>query len=106
MTTWTTALDTRHPVAVVRALGATPGQAGAGLAVAQMLPALPGVLFGLPFGIELYRFLDRDEAGYAPLWWMVTAGVGELAMVTALTAVFAVAAVRRPVTEDLRSAPA
>ena len=51
---WTTALDTRRPVALVRALGATPGQVTLGLSVAQMIPALVGALLGIPLGIALY----------------------------------------------------
>ena len=100
------ALDTRHPLAVARALGATPGQAGAGLAVAPLLPALPGVILGVPFGIGLYRLFDNDEVTAAPLWWMVAAALGVLTMVTVLTAVPALAAARRPITDGLRAAPA
>ncbi len=104
VSTWTAALDTRHPLAVARALGATPGQAGAGLAVAQLLPALPGMILGIPFGIELYRFFGPDEAANPPVWWMAATGLAVLTMVTALTAVPALAAARRPVTDGLRSA--
>ncbi len=101
VSTWTSVLDTRHPLAVARALGATPAQAGTGLAVAQLLPALPGVVLGIPAGIELYRFFTMDETTPAPGWWMVAAGLGVLAAVTALTAVPALVAARHPVTEGL-----
>jgi len=102
VSTWTTVLDSRHPLAVARALGASPGQVGMGLAVAQLLPALPGVLLGIPVGIELYGFFDTGGTAAAPVWWLVTAGLGVLGTVTALTAVPALAATRHPVTDGLR----
>lgn len=101
VSTWASVLDTRHPLAVARALGATPAQAGAGLAVAQLLPALPGVLLGIPAGIELYSFVNLSETVPAPAWWMITAALSVLAVVTTLTAVPALAAARRPLTGDL-----
>jgi putative ABC transport system permease protein len=100
---WTAVLDTRQPLAVARALGATPGQAGIGLAVAQLLPAVPGVAAGIPFGTVLYLFFDGDR--YAPAAWLVGAALGVLLVVTALTAVPAMAAAQRPVANTLRSAP-
>ncbi|HEY0999726.1 MAG TPA: FtsX-like permease family protein, partial [Streptosporangiaceae bacterium] len=53
VTAWTTMLDTRHPAALARALGATPRNVAAGLTAAQLLPAVPGVLLGIPLGIGL-----------------------------------------------------
>ncbi len=51
---WTTALETRHPAAVARALGATPEQIAIGLSVAQLLPAVFGALLGILGGIGIY----------------------------------------------------
>jgi len=104
VSTWAAVLDTRQPLAVVRVLGATPAQAGLGLAVAQLLPAVLGVAIGIPFGIELFLFFAGDGT-YAPAPWMLAAGVGVLLAVAALTAVPAMAAARRPVADTLRSAP-
>jgi putative ABC transport system permease protein len=104
VSTWTAVLDTRQPLAVARVLGATPGQAGAGLAVAQLLPALLGVAVGIPFGIKLCLFFAGDGT-YAPTSWMLAAGLGVLLAVAALTAVPAMAAARRPVADTLQSAP-
>jgi len=39
--------------ALARALCATPRQVSSGLSVAQVLPALPGALLGVPLGIGL-----------------------------------------------------
>ena len=52
---WTTVLDTRHPAAVARVLGATPQQITSGLSMTQMFPALLGSLLGIPGGIALYE---------------------------------------------------
>ena len=51
---WTTALETRHPAALARALGATPEQITTGLSVAFLRPALLGALLGIPGGIAIY----------------------------------------------------
>ncbi|MFG1913932.1 FtsX-like permease family protein [Micromonospora sp. NPDC048898] len=101
VSTWTAVLDTRHPLAVARALGATPAQAGLGLAVAQLLPAIPGVAVGIPFGIGLYLFFDGER--YPPVSWTLSTAVGVLVAVATLTAVPALAAARRPVADTLRS---
>jgi putative ABC transport system permease protein len=105
VSTWTAVLDARHPLAVARALGATPGQAGMGLAVAQLLPAMSGVAVGVPFGIGLFLFFAGDGR-YAPGWWMFATALGVLLAVAALTAVPALAAARHPVADTLRSTPA
>src|ERR1019366_5968741 len=51
---WTTALETRHPAALARALGATPAQITTGLSAAFLPPALLGALLGIPGGIGIY----------------------------------------------------
>jgi putative ABC transport system permease protein len=51
---WTTALETRYPAALARALGATPGQVTTGLTAAYLAPALAGALLGIPGGIVVY----------------------------------------------------
>jgi putative ABC transport system permease protein len=52
--TWSTAVQARRPLTIARTLGATPGQVIASLCVAQLLPALPGTLLGIPAGLTLY----------------------------------------------------
>ncbi|MFG2051322.1 FtsX-like permease family protein [Micromonospora sp. NPDC048935] len=101
VSTWTAVLDTQHPLAVARALGATPAQAGLGLAVAQLIPAVPGVAAGIPFGIGLYLFFDGER--YPPAAWTLTTAAGVLIAVATLTAAPALAAARRPVADTLRS---
>jgi ABC-type lipoprotein release transport system permease subunit len=65
-TTWATVLDARQFSAVVRALGATPGQARAGLSAAQVLPALAGALLGIPAGTALYAAVQHGGAAGRP----------------------------------------
>src|SRR5580704_577808 len=52
--TWATVLDARPAAALARALGATPQQVSAGMSAAQVLPALPGAILGVPLGIGLF----------------------------------------------------
>jgi len=90
VTAWSTMLDTRHPAALARALGATPRDVAAGLTAAQLLPAVPGTLFGIPLGIGL--FAAANGAGAAattipPAWWLLAAVLGVLLAVAALTTI-------------------
>ncbi|MBF9132252.1 FtsX-like permease family protein [Plantactinospora sp. S1510] len=105
VSTWTAVLDARQPLAVARTLGATPGQAGVGLALAQLLPAVPGVAVGIPAGIGLVAFVSIGEVQYPPGSWLLATALGVLLAVAALTAVPAMVATRRPVVDTLRSAP-
>ncbi|MFK3979686.1 FtsX-like permease family protein [Micromonospora sp. NPDC050397] len=106
VSTWTAVLDARQPLAVARTLGATPTQASLGLAVAQLLPAIPGVLAGIPAGIGLLTFVSRAEVRYPPASWLLATAIGVLLAVAALTAIPAMVATRRPVVDTLRSVSA
>jgi len=102
--TWATVLDTRRPAALSRALGATPQQVSAGLSAAQVLPAVPGALIGVPLGIGL--FAVANHAGLVtipPAWWMAVAVVATLLAVAVLVAIPARVGARRLVTEILQS---
>ncbi|MFI7648755.1 FtsX-like permease family protein [Micromonospora sp. NPDC049460] len=105
VSSWTAVLDARQPLAVARTLGATPAQAGVGLAVAQLLPAIPGVIAGIPAGIGLVAFVSTGEVQYPPGSWLLATVLGVLLAFAALTAVPAMVATRRPVVDVLRSAP-
>jgi putative ABC transport system permease protein len=102
--TWSTALDTRHASALARALGATPQQVSAGLSAAQVLPALPGALRGIPPGIGL--FAAANHAGIVtipPASWLLAAVLGTLLALTGLTTIPARIGAHRSVAEILRS---
>jgi putative ABC transport system permease protein len=97
-TAWATVLDARHSTALARALGASPRQVGAGLAAAQVLPALPGVIIGVPLGIALFAAASGSGKVLVPsAWWLAAAVVGTLVIVAALTTIPARIGARRPV---------
>jgi putative ABC transport system permease protein len=101
---WTTALETRQPAAVARALGATPRQVATGLSVALMLPALLGALLGIAGGIGLHH--AAKEAGPTPVppgLWLAALVVATLLVIAVLTAVPLSIDARRPVAEVLQS---
>ena len=102
---WTTALETRHPAALARALGATPEQITIGLSVAQLLPALIGALLGIVGGIGIY-----DAARSGPGTATLPSALGLAAMVVLtllvialLTAVPTRFGARRPVADVLQA---
>jgi predicted lysophospholipase L1 biosynthesis ABC-type transport system permease subunit len=102
--TWATVLDTRRVSALSRALGATPRQVSAGLAAAQVIPALPGALLGIPLGIELFAVANSAGIVTVPSApWLLATVAGTLVAVAALTTIPARIGTRRPVAEILRS---
>ena len=104
VTAWSTMLDTRHPAALARALGATPRDVAAGLTAAQLLPAVPGVLLGIPLGIGLFAAADHGGLiTVPPAWWLAAAVLATLAVVAGLAAVPARVGARRPAAEILQA---
>ena len=103
--TWTAVLDARQPLAVARTLGATPAQAGVGLAVAQLLPAILGVAAGIPVGLGLYTVASRGDIQYPSDSWLLATALGVLLAITALTAIPAMTIAQRPVADTLQSTP-
>jgi putative ABC transport system permease protein len=103
--TWATALDTRHQAALTRALGATPGQVAAGLAIAQALPALAGALLGVPGGIGIVEAVQSagSTLSLPPAWWLAAAVLGTVAAVTAITFIPARLAAYRAVSPILQA---
>ena len=104
LTAWATVADSRHTTALSRALGASPRQVSAGLSAAQVLPALPGAILGVPLGIAL--FATTNGAGTViipPSWWLGAAVLGTVLAVAGLTSIPARMGARHPVTEILRS---
>ena len=103
-TAWATVLDTRQASALTRALGASPGQVTAGIAAAQVLPAVPGVLLGIPLGIGLFDVAAQGVGAVVPpALWLLGAVLGTLAAVAALAAIPALVGARRPVSPVLQS---
>jgi putative ABC transport system permease protein len=103
-TAWATALDARRASALARALGASPRQVSAGISAAQVIPALPGALLGVPLGIGL--FAAANHAGIVtvpPASWLAAAVLGTLLAVAVLAYIPAHISARRPVAEILQS---
>jgi putative ABC transport system permease protein len=104
VTAWTTMLDTRHPAALARALGATPRNVAAGLTAAQLVPAVPGIVFGIPLGIGLFAAADHGGLiTLPPAWWLAAAVLATLAAVAGLAAVPARVGARHPTAEILQA---
>jgi putative ABC transport system permease protein len=102
--THATAVEARHSAALARALGAAPDQIAAALAVAQLIPALPGVLLGIPAGIGLVAAVAHGGVtAIPPAWWLVMMVAGVLAGLTVLTAIPARASARRSSAEILQA---
>jgi ABC-type lipoprotein release transport system permease subunit len=98
-----TVLDARRASAVTLALGATPQQVRAGLVMAQVIPALPGAILGLPLGLGLFKVAAHGLSGLPPVLWLVAAVLGTVFGVAALTSVPARIGIRRPVAELLQT---
>jgi putative ABC transport system permease protein len=102
--TWSTAMDSRRPLAVARALGASPRQISEGLAAAQLIPAIPGALLGIPAGLALYALVKSTTPMVVPTTWsLVTTVVATILAVTALSALPARIGARRSVVDVLQS---
>jgi putative ABC transport system permease protein len=101
---WATVLDTGHSSALARALGASPGQVTAGIAAAQVLPAVPGSLLGIPLGIGLFAAAAQGAGVVVPpAPWLAAAVLGTLAAIAVLAAIPARVGARRPVSPILQA---
>jgi putative ABC transport system permease protein len=100
---WATVLDARRASAVTLALGATPQQVRSGLAMTQVIPAVPGAVLGLPLGIGLFKVAGHHLSGLPPVLLMVAAVLGTVFVVAALTSVPAWIGMRRPIAEMLQT---
>ena len=94
----------RAASAVARALGATPRQVSAGIAAAQVMPAVPGALLGIPLGIELFAAASGiGRLVVPPAWWLAAAVLGVLIAAAALASIPAWAGARQPPAEVLQA---
>jgi len=101
---WATVLDARTASALARALGATPRQVTAGIAAAQLIPALPGALLGIPLGLGLFAAADHGNKLTVPAaGWLALAVLGTLAVVALLASLPARIGARHPVAPVLQA---
>jgi putative ABC transport system permease protein len=101
-TAWATALDASRTSALARALGSTPQQVSSGISAAQVIPALPGALLGIPLGIGLFKVASHVSA-VPSAWWLAAAVLGTLVAVAGLTTIPARIGARRPAAEILQA---
>jgi putative ABC transport system permease protein len=103
-TAWSTVIDARRASAVTLALGATPRQVRGGLAMTQVIPALPGAILGLPLGLGLFKVVSRHGLnGFPPVLWLIAAVFGTVVVVAGLTTVPARIGLQRPAAEMLQT---
>ena len=102
--TWSTATDARRSLAITRALGAPPRQVVAGLLTAQILPAIPGCLIGIPAGLGLYDVARGDTPMVIPATWQLAfVAAAALTAIAMIAAVPALIGTRRSIIEGLQS---
>jgi ABC-type lipoprotein release transport system permease subunit len=107
VTAWATVLETRRSSALTRALGASPWQLSTGLVAAQLLPALPGAVLGIPLGIGLFALANgrgTQTTVIPPAWWLVAAVLATMLAVAVLAAFPARIGARRPIAPVLTEA--
>jgi ABC-type lipoprotein release transport system permease subunit len=97
------AVDARRTLAVVRALGASPGESASALVLAQVVPVLAGLVLGTSAGVLLYRTLAAHPVTPSAWAWAVV-GLSVVIGTGLLTAVPARLEARRSVADVLRDA--
>ncbi|MCQ4043060.1 ABC transporter permease [Streptantibioticus rubrisoli] len=102
---WSAAVQARRALTIVRTLGATPGQVVTALCVAQLLPAVPGLVTGIPAGLGLYWAFSITMVT-PPGSRLLTAALVILLAVGALTALPAWVHTRSPAGRALNAEPA
>jgi putative ABC transport system permease protein len=103
--TWATVLDTRHATALARALGATPRQVSAALSTAQLLPAIPGSVLGIPLGLGLVHVVGKTGDAYklAPIWQYILVILLTWVVTTLLTTIPTRFGMRQPTAHTLEA---
>ncbi len=74
----------------------------AGLAAAQVLPALAGGIIGVPAGIALFSALNPSRTTLSPQLWMLAVALGAPMITAILTALPARIGANRPVAAILQ----
>jgi putative ABC transport system permease protein len=101
---WATVQDSRRSAALARALGASPQQVSAGVAWAQVLPAVPGALLGIPLGLGLFKAADGGGMlTLPPAWWLAAAMLAILVAVAAMASIPALIGARIPASQVLKA---
>ena len=80
-------IDSRRPLALIRAVGGTPRQVMGALISAQLAPTLIGAVIGVPLGIGLYAAAGSNRSLPLPPAWELIAAAAAVMLVTAVLAV-------------------
>jgi hypothetical protein len=101
---WATVLDSRRSAALSRALGASPQQVTAGVTWAQVRPAVPGALLGIPLGLALFLAADGGGTVRIPApWWLAIAVIVILAAVAVMASIPALIGARTSPSQILQA---
>ena len=73
------------------------------MASAQVLPAVPGALLGIPLGLGLFKATDHGLMTIPPVWWLAAAVLAILAAVAVMASIPAHVGTRRPAAEVLQA---
>lgn len=102
--TWATSVDSRQPLGVARALGATTRQLSAGLSTALLIPSLPGVIAGIPLGLLLVEAAGHGTSvTVPPAQWLAVLSVGMVLGFGVLSSIPARVEARRSPLDALQS---
>ncbi len=96
------AVDARRMLAVARTLGVSPNQAAVGLGLAQLVPAVAGLLLGGVAGAALFHALSSSQQTAPATAQLTGLALLTLVLTVALTALPARLEARRPLAETLR----
>jgi putative ABC transport system permease protein len=98
------AVDARRVLAVARVLGTSPAETAVGLGLAQLVPALAGLVLGGAVGVVLFHALSSSAPVTPPSVQLIALALGTVILTVLLTALPARLEARRPVAETLREA--
>jgi putative ABC transport system permease protein len=102
--TWATSVDSRKPLGVARALGATTEQLSGGLSTALLIPAVPGAVAGIPLGLLFVTAATQRSSATTPsALWLAGTCVVVMAAIGVLSAIPARIEARRAAVEVLES---
>jgi putative ABC transport system permease protein len=102
--TWATSVDSRKPLGVARALGATTEQLSGGLSTALLIPAVPGAIAGIPLGLLFVTAVSHGSRATTPsALWLAATCLGVIAALGVLSTIPAHIEARRTVVVVLDS---
>lgn len=102
--TWATSVDSRKPLGVARALGATTEHLSGGLSAALLIPAVPGAIAGIPLGLLFVTAASHGSRATTPsAFWLAGTCLYVVAALGVLSAIPARIEARRAAIEVLES---